>query len=327
MRKWLKKRFTFMIIADANSNVLRFRISAWTISLIPAVLVVLSALTLTFYIIQQRSEGTNLELQNQLLGKTQEYEHTVSEKNQTIEHLQNELIRLSQQAEEVRTKIAELKKLENEMKSLTGNAAADKPSEAAISAAAGSGIGGDARALTEADIDQLVVNTENSYANLDAEMTVLFGSLAETKQKVEDMQRKLAVTPTLWPTDSRTITSPFGYRMDPFTLKPSYHNGIDISGHANDPIYVTADGVVESVGWDPTGGNNIIVNHSDGLKTRYMHLNEILVGKGDKVKKGQQIGRMGSTGRSTGTHLHYGVMKNGETIDPRPYLKASRKEE
>ena len=172
-----------------------------------------------------------------------------------------------------------------------------------------------------------MLNTSHNFENLETEMNGLFGSLTLTKQQVKEAQQLEAITPTIWPTTSRTVSSIFGLRIDPFTKTTSFHNGIDIAGRLNDPVYATADGVVVSTGSDSTSGNNIILEHTARLRTRYMHLNKFLVAKGDSVKKGQLIGLMGSTGRSTGYHVHYGVIKNGETIDPRPYLKASRKED
>jgi hypothetical protein len=330
--KWLRTRLTFMVIADANSNVVRFRMPVWTFLVVGAGLAVLVSMTLTFYNGQTRSIDTNERLQGQLTDQSQEYALTVIEKNDTIEHLQKDLIRLSQQAEEVKGKIEELKKLENEMKSLTGDVALRQPAPPGTPGALsyafdGQGIGGESRASTMEDFSQFITETSQSFVTLESEMTGLFGSLTQTKMMVEDAQHQLAVTPTIWPTNSRTISSIFGLRIDPFTKTPSFHNGIDIAGMLNDPVYSAADGTVVSVGWDSTGGNNIIVEHTSDLRTRYMHLNKYLVAKGDKVKKGQQIGLMGSTGRSTGNHLHYGVIKNGETIDPRPYLKATRKED
>ncbi|WP_405462497.1 peptidoglycan DD-metalloendopeptidase family protein [Paenibacillus sp. HJGM_3] len=327
--KWLTMRLTFMVFADANSNVVRFRMPVWMFLVGGVGLSILISLTLSFYTGQSRSLTNNERLQNQLTDQTQEFASTVTEKNDTIEHLQKDLLRLSQQAEEVKGKIEELKKLESEMKSLTG-ALSMGDARGAVSIASAleeQGIGGDSRSSTKADFDQFVSETAHSFASLDSEMTGLFGSLTATKQQVEEAQHQLAITPTIWPTISRTISSPFGLRIDPFTRTPSFHNGIDISAKLNDPVWAAADGTVVSVGWDSTSGNNVIVQHTNELRTRYMHLNKYIVAKGDQVKKGQQIGMVGSTGRSTGYHLHYGVIKNGETIDPRPYLKASRKED
>lgn len=327
--KWLKKRFTFMVIPDANSHVVRFRLTGWMLSLVTLFVALLASLAVTFYIIQSRSSGTNLLLTHKLVGVTEQFEQTVSEKNTTIEQLQNDLVRLSQQADQVKDKIEELKKLEVEMKTLTG-ISGDKPvsiSSASPAASASASMGGDYNPVTDHAIRGLIDDTEQQFDTLGKEIDGLFGTLTETKKQVEEMQHLLAITPNIWPVDSRTVSSGFGVRIDPFNYSPSFHNGMDIAGRNNDPVFVTADGTVLTAGWDKSEGNHLVVDHGNGLRTQYMHLNEFLVKKGDKVKKGQQIAKMGSTGRSTGPHLHYGVIKNGVVIDPRPYLKASRKEE
>ncbi|TMV49689.1 M23 family metallopeptidase [Paenibacillus mesophilus] len=328
--KWLKKRFTFMVIPDANSHVVRFRLTGWMLSLMTLFIALLAALAVTFYIIQSRSSGTNLLLTHKLVGVTEQFEQTVSEKNTTIEQLQNDLVRLSQQADQVKNKIEELKKLEIEMKTLTGISGGDKPVSILSASPAGSAsanMGGDYNPVTDNAIRGLIDDTEQQFDMLGKEIDGLFGTLTETKKQVEEMQHMLAITPNIWPVDSRAVSSGFGVRIDPFNYSPSFHNGMDIAGRNNDPVFVTADGTVITAGWDKSEGNHLVVDHGNGLRTQYMHLNEFLVKKGDKVKKGQQIAKMGSTGRSTGPHLHYGVIKNGVVIDPRPYLKASRKEE
>lgn len=96
------------------------------------------------------------------------------------------------------------------------------------------------------------------------------------------------------------MTSPYGYRKDPFTKKLSFHRGIDIAGQLGDPVYAAAEGIVDSVGYDKLHGHNIIVEHTPGLRTWYMHLNSADVRKGVAVDKGQTIGKLGTTGRSTG---------------------------
>jgi murein DD-endopeptidase MepM/ murein hydrolase activator NlpD len=110
-------------------------------------------------------------------------------------------------------------------------------------------------------------------------------------------------------------------RKDPFTYRPSFHSGYDISARANSEVSVTADGIVRLTGYDSERGNHILVDHGSGLSTWYMHLNKILVQKGDPLTKAQVIGLVGSTGRSTGYHLHYEVLQDEVSIDPQPYLK------
>ena len=124
-------------------------------------------------------------------------------------------------------------------------------------------------------------------------------------------------TPSIKPAKDYRITSNFGYRLSPF---PSYHYGIDLAGKANSPIYVTADGVVRQTGWALGYGQAVLVDHSFGYSTLYGHLADIRVKKGDRVKRGQVIASMGTTGRSTGVHLHYEVWKDGTPVNPKKYL-------
>nr|WP_246593561.1 M23 family metallopeptidase [Evansella tamaricis] len=122
------------------------------------------------------------------------------------------------------------------------------------------------------------------------------------------------------PTDNGRITSHFGNRADPFTRATSFHSGIDIAAPLNTPIYATADGIIISVGWEGGYGRTIVIEHGDTYETLYAHLNEIYISVGDEVEKGDLIGGMGTTGRSTGVHLHYEIRRNGSLVDPYPYM-------
>lgn len=117
-------------------------------------------------------------------------------------------------------------------------------------------------------------------------------------------------------------TSGFGVRSDPFTGEPAYHTGQDFAGAYGSPIYVTAPGVVSFTGVRSGYGETIEVDHGHGFKTRYAHLSAISVSVGQHVAAGQRIGAMGSTGRSTGTHLHYEVWVNGRPQNPLRFVKA-----
>ena len=117
-------------------------------------------------------------------------------------------------------------------------------------------------------------------------------------------------------------SSPFGTRTDPFTHVAAFHPGQDFSGHYGEPIHVTAPGVVSFAGQRSGYGNCVEVDHGHGFKTRYGHLEAFAAGVGQAVKTGDVIGRMGSTGRSTGVHLHYEVWASGRLLNPAPFLKA-----
>ena len=128
-------------------------------------------------------------------------------------------------------------------------------------------------------------------------------------------------TPSIRPSTAR-ISSGFGYRLDPFGRRTTKrHNGLDFAGKPDSPIFVTADGVVRHAGWVPSYGQAILVDHGFGYSTLYAHTTAIRVKAGDVVKRGETIATMGSSGRSTGTHLHYEVWKDGQAVNPRNYFK------
>jgi murein DD-endopeptidase MepM/ murein hydrolase activator NlpD len=136
---------------------------------------------------------------------------------------------------------------------------------------------------------------------------------------LEGQTAKLSHTPSISPTKG-WITSGFGYRVSPFTKKRELHRGIDIAGRQGTPIIAPADGRVRYAGPDRSLGNSVIVRHGYGVETLYGHLSEILVKSGEKVKRGARIGLMGSTGRSTGPHLHYQVNVSGVAVNPHNYM-------
>jgi murein DD-endopeptidase MepM/ murein hydrolase activator NlpD len=120
------------------------------------------------------------------------------------------------------------------------------------------------------------------------------------------------------------FTSGFGSRNDPKGAGRRMHEGIDMAGSAGSPIFATADGVVVHAGWENGYGKLVTIRHDFGLETRYGHLSQIHVSKGDRVSRGERIGDMGNTGRSTGTHLHYEVRVSGRAVNPMTWIKAAR---
>lgn len=118
------------------------------------------------------------------------------------------------------------------------------------------------------------------------------------------------------------MSSPFGMRMDPFLGRPAVHTGIDLRGDTGEPVRATATGRVTIAGREGGYGNMVEINHGNGLASRYGHLSQINVKVGQFVRIGETIGRIGSTGRSTGPHLHYETRVNGEAVDPQKFLRA-----
>lgn len=131
-----------------------------------------------------------------------------------------------------------------------------------------------------------------------------------------------ASLPLSRPTTQDARSSGFGVRFDPFTRHPAFHSGLDFTGGLGSPIYSTAPGVVSFTGVRSGYGNTIEIDHGNGFKTRFAHLSGIGVSVGQRVAVGQRIGALGSTGRSTGPHLHYEVWVNGRAQNPDRFLKA-----
>jgi len=151
------------------------------------------------------------------------------------------------------------------------------------------------------------------------------GRLQHAVSDLSDMQGLTGAEgaiPLARPTVGTRETSGFGVRTDPFTGRPAYHPGQDWAGDYGTPIYVTAPGVVSFTGVRSGYGNTIEVDHGHGFKTRYAHLSAISVSVGQQLAVGQRIGAMGSTGRSTGTHLHYEVWVDGRPQNPLRFVKA-----
>ena len=159
----------------------------------------------------------------------------------------------------------------------------------------------------------------------------LAGTLDDREQQLTVLERLMTqqsvdqkAFPAGMPVESPLITSYFGMRTDPFTGHRDYHAGVDFSGQSGADVLAVADGVVVASERRPDYGNVVDVQHGNGYVTRYGHNRENLVKVGEAVKKGQVIAMMGSTGRSTGTHVHFEVLRDGKNVNPKKFLEAAR---
>jgi murein DD-endopeptidase MepM/ murein hydrolase activator NlpD len=151
-----------------------------------------------------------------------------------------------------------------------------------------------------------------------------FKSLFNSWKKLDSLQDGVIAVPSDKPVRTAAFTSSFGVRSDPFGRGAAMHAGIDLAGPVGTPIYATADGTVQEAGFNSGGyGNLVKVDHGRGIETRYGHLSAFSVRPGERVKRGQIIGRMGSTGRSTGSHLHYEVRIDGRAVNPIPFMRST----
>lgn len=167
---------------------------------------------------------------------------------------------------------------------------------------------------------ELVINTSKRVDIISKELAIQSKSLDEILKLAKEKSALLEAIPAIQPVRNenlRAVASGFGYRSDPFTKVRKFHAGMDFSAKTGAPIFATGDGVVQRADNTASGyGNHIVLRHGFGYETLYAHLSKYNVKKGQKVKRGDIIGFVGSTGRSEGPHLHYEVHKNGEVVNP-----------
>lgn len=166
---------------------------------------------------------------------------------------------------------------------------------------------------------QVSADSNKALANGDQKFRALFSSW----KRLDQIDQGVIAIPSARPVQGFSFTSGFGVRSDPFRHSAAMHAGVDLAAPIGTPIYATADGIVSYSGWMHGYGNLIEIEHGKAIETRYGHLSKILVRANTRVKRGQLIALMGSTGRSTGSHLHYEVRLDGRAVNPVPYLQAT----
>jgi murein DD-endopeptidase MepM/ murein hydrolase activator NlpD len=175
-------------------------------------------------------------------------------------------------------------------------------------------------------------SVDYSSTDLTAELGLFQARLSDREQQLDILESLLsnrALEDQAWlsgrPVEKGWISSPYGKRADPFTGKPAFHHGIDFAGKEGSNVLAVAAGVVTAVGEKSGYGDMVEISHGDGFVTRYSHNKDSLVSPGDVVRKGQVIALMGSTGRSTGAHVHFEVYKHGRSVDPSSYVRRTRR--
>lgn len=191
-------------------------------------------------------------------------------------------------------------------------------------------------AMTGIDVDRMIeTNTESLPGRGgpfvawrpgldDGSLGSLFGELDDRLERWEKLKQILAILPLTFPVDQYNLASGFGKRRDPFNSRWAMHDGVDLSAPYKTPIHTTAPGRVAFAGWRTRYGRVVEVDHGMGLRTLYAHLAKITVKKGQEVAYRDRIGFMGSSGRSTGSHVHYEVLVNGKALDPYRFMEAGR---
>jgi murein DD-endopeptidase MepM/ murein hydrolase activator NlpD len=164
---------------------------------------------------------------------------------------------------------------------------------------------------------------EDTFGLLRTLLESLESRLTLVSHNVDRRNALAAATPSIWPSTG-WLSSMMGHRVDPITGADDFHAGLDIAGERGQPVYATAAGTVTHTGFQGGYGNLIVLDHGFGLETRYGHLLNYGVKQGAKVKRGDLIGHVGNTGRSTGYHLHYEVLANGKLLNPLQFLSQQK---
>lgn len=298
----LKKKcfFTVLIVPHSKDAIHSFSLSNLLMQFV--CLVLLAATIFGALIIRNyKIAGNRLIIMGEIESENQELKESMEQ--------------LILETEELKLQLAEMTILSGEIKLL------------AESTSLGQG-GGDS---------QLFFNRQNYYKSLDGRgnmsldrayrnISLLQESIPEKnammvqlKDELQEYQNELSCTPSIWPVKGK-ISSRFGIRRSPFTGRKEMHYGLDIAASRGTEIFAAADGKVVQATYLRGMGYMIALDHGYGLETRYAHLSKFAISKGEHVQKGQVIGYVGSTGRSTGPHLHYEVRLNGVAVDPEAYL-------
>jgi murein DD-endopeptidase MepM/ murein hydrolase activator NlpD len=169
--------------------------------------------------------------------------------------------------------------------------------------------------------DEMIASVNNNISNLRKRIDIQRLSYDTLEHMVQSKQEMLSAIPAIQPISNKSLerlASGFGYRIDPIYKTPKMHTGLDFTAALGTPIYATGDGRVTTASFDNGGGYgyHVVIKHGYGYETLYGHMVRVKVRNGEQVKRGQVIGWVGSTGKSTGPHCHYEVIKNNEKINP-----------
>ena len=185
------------------------------------------------------------------------------------------------------------------------------------------GIGGTNRYQELGGIPKLITHTLQRVDQLKRQLYIQSKSYDELAKLAKNKENMLACIPAIQPISNKTlkrISSPFGMRIHPVYRVPKMHWGVDFAAHSGTPIYSTGNGVVKQAKFIRGYGNQVLIDHGYGFQTRYGHLQRYKVKAGQKVRRGQCIGFVGSTGTATASHLHYEVIKNRKKVNPQCYF-------
>lgn len=341
MKRARKPAWSFVVMRGADKTVKQFSVSKRSVVAAPVAAAL--AVTGTIAGLQMKAAYELKHLEDELSSQSAQFTQTITGmdqviagKDEAIVSLQQEILELSRQADELKAKMQELNELENKLKLFiekygssvieptSDSPSAEKKSGAVQTLSLHSSESNAGRQLTSPvpmmQMASLAQHTSLDFQSINEMIDSMELSMEQTLKKAQNKRMTVDAYPNLWPTRSKKMTSGFGYRKDPFTGRATFHAGIDIDGDVGDTVFSAADGTVSDTGFNSRYGNYVIIDHLGGLQTAYMHLSRIEAKVGDVVVRGEKIGLLGSTGRSTGPHLHFQIMQKNEPVNPLKYL-------
>lgn len=310
-KKSMRNKITFVILRGAGSKVHQIefmRSVLYGVGLaISLGIVVFSLLAVDYFKMKHAMPGSRL-MEQELVR----YQEKIKTQNSQIQAFAEEI-------NDLKTRLVALNEFENRIRIIANiNQPDDNDGLFGVGGTAPDDL--DASKPLRDDHTRLIRTMHEQVAELGqaaAHQSEGFGSLFA---KLEEKRDILASTPAIRPWKTGWLTSNFGYRHSPFTGLREFHKGLDVAAPTGTPIYAPADGTVTYSGTRGRLGKAIIINHGHGLTTRYGHCSDLERKKGERVKRGDVIARVGNTGRSTGPHLHYEVRLHGVQVDPKKYI-------
>ena len=314
-------KITVLLVGGPNRTTRTISVPKWLV----VGLGVWLSLSLTFgvvvYVSHARSRHLS-QLNHSLESQLENQDRIISSKEADLEERQRKIDELSDRFDRIRVKLDEINEFDIRIRQYLGLETHEftPPQDShqggmppAATMPAGLDSGGPTWYVPSADRE---TDSLYRYAGLIDERT------EEVLDFLDEQQARFKKMPSILPVrgDALWVSSGYGWRRDPFTGQSAYHNGLDVAGALNDEVIAPADGRVVETKTDRFMGRMVRINHGSGIETLYGHLNKVNVKKRQFVKRGQVIGYMGNTGRSTGTHLHYSVLENKRYKDPTGYI-------
>jgi murein DD-endopeptidase MepM/ murein hydrolase activator NlpD len=306
----MARHYTILFIDDKGNPVRETLISKRSIRLL-----ITSVLVLLFFIGSGAYHYTRL---HEAVSDKEELVASLERQKSEIEGQRNQIQSFAHEIDQLKTSLLNLNEFEQKIRIIAN--LEHKTDQASLFAVGGSMPDDlDPNMSLNQDHDRLMRNMHTHMEQIQQASSVQKDSFGNLLKSLEKKRNMLAATPSLRPTKG-WISSDFGYRISPFTGRREFHNGLDIATREGTPIIAPADGVVTFSGSKWLIGNMITIDHGHGMVTQYGHMKERIAKKGDRLKRGEVIGLVGNTGRSTGPHVHYIVRLNGVPVNPEKYI-------